>query len=588
MKKKTALLIIGIVFLAYANTLFNDFIGDDRSIFLENNFYANPGNLPRLFQKSFITTFEDIDPAANKQPSFSGCVSYRPAVSLSFFFDHFLWGTNAAGYHLSNLMLHLLAVFLVYFSVQRIIENHALALFASLLFAIHPINAEAVNNIGYRSDLLLVIFYLAAFLSFVKSRTGGRDAGKQPLVASYVFFAAALLSKESAVTLPLILLAYDTLFPPGGGKNRFISLLKERKFEYMTFFLILLAYLYIYLFVFPNSNHPRLFDFQVDWFARLKTVVGIFYRYLLVFFLPFKVTVLPPLYMPPLALKGFEVFPVIFFLILCVIVISKFWKKERGVSFFTLWFLATYIPAANLILLPNPFAFRFLYLPSIGFFAVAAVLLSKGFTLLSRRTKIGNLKALLQFTVLSACLFVTVPYNFFYRNEFIACSEMIRNYPESSRPYWNLGRIYFKKGEYTKASENFKTYLSKDKNNPFVTVMDWDVHYFLGLCQWDRPEKAMEEFEKAVRFNPGFAAPYTGMARIHIREKNYKKGLENSLKSISLNPASPEGYALAVYCRMKLGEIKEAKALLGAALKLSPGDPHLQYLQKETEKNERP
>ena len=194
--KKHIILIILLASAAYAGTLRNGFIGDDHILFEDNNFYKDKHNLSRLFKKDFVTSFDDIDPALTSQKkSFSGCVAYRPVVALSFFLDSFLWKNNTAGYHFTNIFLHALTSVCVFFFIVAFAVPESLAFTAAALFAVHPIHAEVVNCIGYRSDLLSMLFYLLAFLMYIKRYTSSAP-GKQ-LALSLFFFCLALLAKES-------------------------------------------------------------------------------------------------------------------------------------------------------------------------------------------------------------------------------------------------------------------------------------------------------------------------------------------------------------------------------------------------------
>ena len=126
----------------------------------------------------------------------------RPLLMVSFALNHAVSGGHTWSYHLVNLLLHWLACLLVY----RIVRDHLwlgdeavpIAVAAALIVAVHPLNTEPVNYLSARSALLTAVFYLAAFDSAVRHR----------LTASLVFFAAALLTKAIAVTLPAMLLAY--------------------------------------------------------------------------------------------------------------------------------------------------------------------------------------------------------------------------------------------------------------------------------------------------------------------------------------------------------------------------------------------
>ena len=143
---------------------------------------------------------------------FNGNAYYRPLVSLSYMLEYHFFDLNPLFYNLDNLLLHLATSISVFFIVFIIFKNCWMGFFTALLFAIHPVHWEAVSNIPGRSILLCAFFNLNAFLFFCLSR---RDEAIPRLCAyglyvlSLIFFFLALLSKESAVVLPFILLSYQ-------------------------------------------------------------------------------------------------------------------------------------------------------------------------------------------------------------------------------------------------------------------------------------------------------------------------------------------------------------------------------------------
>ncbi|MCF6154704.1 MAG: hypothetical protein E3K36_05520 [Candidatus Brocadia sp.] len=101
----------------------------------------------------------------------SGELSYRPLVTLSYFIDYTLWHHNPFGFHLANLLLHALNVFLVYSLISEITKDLELAGISSLFFGVHPILTETVNSVGFREDLLCATFFLLTLFFYVKIYT---------------------------------------------------------------------------------------------------------------------------------------------------------------------------------------------------------------------------------------------------------------------------------------------------------------------------------------------------------------------------------------------------------------------------------
>jgi len=137
---------------------------------------------------------------------FDGGQFYRPLVALSHMVEYQLFGLEASFYHLTNIFLHGTSAVLVFFIMNFLLKKRSLALLTGILFAIHPIHWEAVANIPGRSILLCAVFYLFSFYSFCRYVSNDRSVRWYEL--SLISFSAALLSKESAVMLPAVLLFY--------------------------------------------------------------------------------------------------------------------------------------------------------------------------------------------------------------------------------------------------------------------------------------------------------------------------------------------------------------------------------------------
>ena len=141
--------------------------------------------------------------------AFNGIVFLRPVLQWLFLVNFWIWDTNATGYYLTNIGLHALNTFIVYLLVVQITRQRFGALAAGLFFALHPIHAESVSWIADCVDLLATFFLLLSMVYFVLFRQRSRW---RYYAIALVSFALAALTKESALTLPAVFLAYDLLF----------------------------------------------------------------------------------------------------------------------------------------------------------------------------------------------------------------------------------------------------------------------------------------------------------------------------------------------------------------------------------------
>jgi hypothetical protein len=174
---------------------------------------------------------------------------FRPLFILSYVVDSRVWGERPLGYHLTNVLVHGLNSYLVYrltlslLRPQKLSEESTrrIGLVAALLFLLHPSHTEAVSWISGRADLLATLFSLAALLACVFYIESGRA---RYLLVSLLSFAFALLSKESAASLPLIIFALSIYLSAETGervKTAFVAAIKTSA----LFFLLLLLFVVV-------------------------------------------------------------------------------------------------------------------------------------------------------------------------------------------------------------------------------------------------------------------------------------------------------------------------------------------------------
>jgi len=182
--------IIGIAtLLAYIPSLDGRFILDDIILLTENPLIHAPDGLYR-----FWFTTEPID--------------YWPVFNTTFWLEWRLWGTNPTGYHITNILLHVINALLIWAVLKALSIPGGFV--AALLFALHPVNVESVAWISQRKGLLATLFFLLSILCYLRTeRRDGRgddDHTARWYALSLALFVLAMLSKGSVAVLPVLLL----------------------------------------------------------------------------------------------------------------------------------------------------------------------------------------------------------------------------------------------------------------------------------------------------------------------------------------------------------------------------------------------
>jgi len=203
---RKTLLILAMICLvaicAYANVLFNFFVGDD---FVHLTWLKDAAHNPELVLRNFHASW--LDGTTTR--------FYRPLISVFMLLDYLISGTNAISFHITNVLFLLIgAIFLFHIArhLQKLSANSDDLTFpvaACALFALYPLHPEAVSWITGRVDAIVTAFYLASVWFYMRWRT------KQAHVFwTILFFVCALMSKEMAVTVPVVFVLYEICFKP--------------------------------------------------------------------------------------------------------------------------------------------------------------------------------------------------------------------------------------------------------------------------------------------------------------------------------------------------------------------------------------
>lgn len=310
------------------------------SYFLQDDFYFIRYlhfNTPQILdgQRAFAWF---IELWSGENPQTSGAVFFRPLVQLVFLADYLVWGLNPFGYHLTNLVLHVLTTFQVYILAQLLTHRRLTALLAGLFFVAAPGPLEAVSWISGRTDLLGSLFYLTALVSFILYRQQSRRIFS---LLGPISFVLALGAKEMAVTLPLVLVLYDALFGRAAWQTRVRAQL--------PFWGILAGYLILRLMLFGKIGGFREAQLQDP------LVLVIYYtRYLV---LPWPIDTPDSV----VALTAVMLFILLWFA-----------RASRAAWFGFLWMPITLLP----VLVSWPMS-RYAYLPAVGISLLLAVVLTR-------------------------------------------------------------------------------------------------------------------------------------------------------------------------------------------------------------------
>lgn len=219
----------------------------------------------------------------------------RGVTYVSFSLNHWVFGNSLAAFHATNIMIHAVSGCLVFLLLKRLLSGYGLPLAGALLFAVHPLQTQAVTYTVQRATSLGTLFVLLAFLCHLRARdVASASAGEMSrtywLAHSAAIVAAllAMLSKENTVTFPLVILAYDYLFPSSAAHSGW-----RRYHDKLAFFALPLLLSWYWYAVLPSAadsvpTHAALSSLRGATPLRyLATEFSVVWQYLRLLLLPY-------------------------------------------------------------------------------------------------------------------------------------------------------------------------------------------------------------------------------------------------------------------------------------------------------------
>lgn len=471
-------ILLVLVAVAYSNVFTNGFLLDDEFLLQKNRFITDIEYFFRIFTSSSTR-------GAGGSDSF-----YRPMQTLAYFIVYQFVGLEPAGFHLLNLILHAANGVLVYFlMIRRLSLQPAWALMAAALWTVHPIHTEAVTYMSATADPLHTLFVLLAVYTFGHHRWW-----------SLGFFVAGLLSKESAIVTPLLIMAV-------------LALKSKRLFNPKTYFVTWPHWVLVAVYLIARKTVLD-FDDTFSFYAEPNIYTeNISYR-----FLTFLGTL--PMYLKlllwPTGLHMERDFPVfagwtldpILGAVLLLLAAATIWleraKEFRPGSTAALWFFMAHIPHTGVLLPVNSlFLEHWMYLPSIGLFAGLFLGLEK---LVVKPQRLWPV-VVPAVVALSVCTFRQ---NRVWSDAITFYEHILRYAKGTTRVFNNLGMAYAEKGLSEKAIEQYMRAVEIKDSYPQVRHNLGEEYMRLG-----RPQDAIKQLERAIEIDPRFYYSYKNLAVIY-------------------------------------------------------------------------
>jgi protein O-mannosyl-transferase len=575
------LLIAAFGFLAYSNTFHIPFQWDDNPQIVENRLIKNIDN--------FISNTSGYD--------------YNPRRFigyLTFALNYYVGGGSVIGYHIVNLVIHLINAFLVFFLVLLTFKTPTMrqsapatgppsvliALFSALLFVSHPVQTESVTYIVQRFASLATLFYLLSLFMYIKGRLANAEHEALVKPFSYrpaTFYLGCLISavlsmkiKEIAFTLPIMILFYEFTFFRSSPKKRLLLLLP-----------VLLTLVIIPLSVLHSSKPLGRLLSDVTHLTRVQTSISrwdylitemrVIATYIRLIFFPINQNLDYdyPLYHSLLTLPVFLSFlflVAIFGLGVYLILASASRRHSppilapyyRLIGFGILWFFVAVSVESSIIPIADVIAEHRVYLPSVGAF----IAITSGIFLVIEKFRNATMRIfVVTMLVLLPVVFsvATLVRNSVWASQVSLWDDVVRKSPGIARGHNNLCTAYISKGLFGKAVEQCQTALNLKPDYAEAFNNLGSAYQSEGL-----QDLAIKQFQTAISLNRDYPDAHNNLCAAYESKGYLDKAIEHCQIALKLKPYFAEAHNnLAIAYQFK-GFLDKAIEQYQLALRLKP------------------
>ena len=593
------LLILVITFIAYSPTFENELVDWDDNFYLETNTLITEGKVAEMFQLNFIHAIKAAyDKEARETLDKSSFVSgnYHPLTIYSLYLNFQFSKLNPNSYQLTNILLHLINVILVFLLLKRILPDKRFAIFiGTALFALHPMHVESVSWISERKDVLYSVFFLLGLLSYFKFREKRQLLF---LLATYALFFASCLSKPAAVVFPMVIILIDFYI------DRKIFL--KRFLRYIPMLAISTVFGLITLSAQVDSGAVGKI-WHLSQFEQIVLAGHSVILYLFKFFIPFELCAFYPI---PSSVDG--IMYINFFLsILILFFVLKYRLKDLNITFGFMFFFINLLLILQVVSVGSAMiADRYTYLPYIGLSIIVGVFLEK---LLNKwKSKL----LVIYFPIGFLFLLTSLTFNRtkIWKNTRTLFSDVIAKEPNQWLG-WGKRGMYFKElgneqsdseerfRYHTRALEDFNKALKLDPDNKLrlergdilfnrqmyrEALEDFKVRFSVGdtsailltnmatsVYKLNNKTDAFKFYAKALSSDSTFKYAYFNRGIDYFSEKEYSNSLSDFKKYVFFDSINGGVYYTMGLCQKRLGNHREAVMYYTKAIEFYPSEREL-------------
>lgn len=542
--------------LIYLSTIGHGFVLDDNLVITENDL-VNQGvsAIPQLIKTNYGFGHQGFNDGL-----------YRPLSLVSFALEKSIFNLNPSVSHFINAALYGLLILFLFNWIEKLFENRNLALFSTLIFALHPIHTEVVSNLKSRDEILALLFLIWSSIYLIKYL---ETKNIYSIISSLTLYFFALFSKESSITF-LAIFPLMIWFKKSDLKMTISS----------AYFIIpTLSFLMVRYWILSHAGelddgvsnilqNPLIENDGI--FERLGTAAAIQWLYISKLFMPLHFS----------SDYSFSAIPVSPFnsleSILGIILISALlaysiynFKQKSPVSFGILFYFITISVVANLFILIGAIAAeRFLFTPSVGWAIALAYLISN--------LKFTRFQISIMAVILILFAVQTMNRAADWKSNFSLFTKDVNVVDQSARAHYNAGTVYNEEaGKIPSKSQSYRELSIYHLSRAIEIWPEYQDAYnnlSITYLQSGRYADAMNAASAALNLNPNYSKGYYNLAVAALNAKDYAVAEHAAEKYINLSGLKPDMLFIAADAEGFQGKFEESMAHLNELIALEPSN----------------
>jgi protein O-mannosyl-transferase len=560
------LLLAAITLAVFGRTVGYNFVNFDDDLYV----YNTPAIQAGLSVRGTVSAF--TSPHAR---------NWHPLTTLSHMMDCQLYGLNAGGHHATNVVLHTIAVLLLFRVLRQMTGAVWKSAFVAALFAVHPLHVESVAWVSERKDVLSAVFFflmLGAYSRYARAPSITR------YLAVAVLLAAGLMCKPMLVSAPIVLLLLDywplrrfeqpsltsekARISKADNKRHVIQHLCLEKIPLFS----LSAVACVITFVLQKHATGAIPPLPLLW--RVQNAFASYAIYAWKTLWPTDLAVFYP--HPNDTLAIWEVISSIVLLLVVTAAAIVFRRKRPYLLTGWFWYLAMLVPVIGIIQVGEQgHADRYTYLPHVGLFLLAVWLVAD---VIAVRQWSSRLAVAGTGVIIVALAWTAFRQTSYWRNSETLWTHALAVTADNDVAHNNLGYLCVDRDELDNAISHFEAALRirSGKRDPHYDVGSAFMQMNLAnaLARKGQSDEAMVHYNEAIRLQPYYADAYYNRGSVLFAKGHIDEAIADWEYTLQMQPGDANAHTGLGNALLQKGSPREAIAHYEQASALAPEDPH--------------